>query len=185
MNDMFNGRVYWTNWFGLDQMTQTVQVQRGLGASKLAIPAIGGTMNIMTRGIQMNKSLSIKQELGNDQNLRTVVSGSTGRLNGDWSLQAALSYRNNRGWVEGLSSQMFFYFLKINKEVKNHAFSFSAFGAPQESGQRSFLYAQRIQDLDANLAHSLGIDTSNSIARGNRFYSGWNEFVRTRSGNRQ
>jgi hypothetical protein len=185
MNDMFNGRVYWTNWFGLDQMTQTMQVQRGLGASKLAIPAIGGTMNIMTRGIQMNKSLSIKQELGNDQNLRTVISGSTGRLKGDWSLQAALSYKNNRGWVEGLSSQMFFYFLKINKEVKNHAFSFSAFGAPQESGQRSFLYAQRIQDLDANLAHSLGIDTSNSIARGNRFYSGWNEFVRTRSGNRQ
>jgi hypothetical protein len=32
MNDMFNGRVFWTNWFGLDQMTQTVQVQRGLGA---------------------------------------------------------------------------------------------------------------------------------------------------------
>ena len=32
MNDMVNGRVFWTNWFGLDQLTSGVQVQRGLGA---------------------------------------------------------------------------------------------------------------------------------------------------------
>jgi len=184
MNDMFNGRVYWTNWFGLDQMTQTVQVQRGLGASKLAIPAIGGTMNVMTKGIQMNRSLSIKQEVGNDHNYRTVVSGSTGRLKGDWSGQGALSYRSNQGWVEGLSSSMFFYFFKLNKEFKNHAFSLSAFGAPQESGQRSFLYAQSIEQIDRNLAGSLGIDTGKVATRGNRFYFGWNNLVRTRSGNR-
>jgi len=184
MNDMFNGRVYWTNWFGLDQMTQTVQVQRGLGASKLAIPAIGGTMNVMTKGIQMNKSLSIKQEIGNDFNFRTVVSGSSGRLKGDWSFQGALSYRTNQGWVEGLSSEMFFYFVKINKEFKNHALSLSAFGAPQQSGQRSYLYAQRIEQLDRSLAGALGIDTGIVPTRGNRFYYGWNEFVRTRSGNR-
>jgi hypothetical protein len=48
MNDMFNGRVFWSNWFGLDNLTSGVQVQRGLGASKLSIPAIGGTMNILT-----------------------------------------------------------------------------------------------------------------------------------------
>ena len=43
MNDMENGQVYWSNWFGLDGVTQRIQVQRGLGASKLAIPAVGGT----------------------------------------------------------------------------------------------------------------------------------------------
>ena len=31
MNDMENGWVYWSNWFGLDAITASMQVQRGLG----------------------------------------------------------------------------------------------------------------------------------------------------------
>ena len=38
VNDMENGWVYWSNWFGLDAITSQVQVQRGLGATKLAMP---------------------------------------------------------------------------------------------------------------------------------------------------
>ena len=64
VNDMENGGVYWNNWFGLDLVTQTMQVQRGLGASKLALPAIGGTVNIVTLGIENKKKTSVKQELG-------------------------------------------------------------------------------------------------------------------------
>ena len=41
MNDMENGWVYWSNWAGLDLVVRTTQVQRGLGASKLAIPSVG------------------------------------------------------------------------------------------------------------------------------------------------
>ena len=56
--------MYWNNWFGLDLVTQTMQVQRGLGASKLALPAIGGTVNILTQGIENKKKTSVKQEMG-------------------------------------------------------------------------------------------------------------------------
>ena len=38
VNDMENGAVYWSNWFGLDAITGQIQVQRGLGATKLAMP---------------------------------------------------------------------------------------------------------------------------------------------------
>ncbi|SVE16815.1 uncharacterized protein METZ01_LOCUS469669, partial [marine metagenome] len=48
VNDMENGWVYWSNWFGLDMVTRSIQIQRGLGASKIAIPSVGGTMNILT-----------------------------------------------------------------------------------------------------------------------------------------
>jgi iron complex outermembrane receptor protein len=41
VNDMQNGGVFWNNWFGLDLVMRTMQVQRGLGHSKLALPAIG------------------------------------------------------------------------------------------------------------------------------------------------
>ena len=42
VNDMENGRVYWSNWAGLSDVTSAMQVQRGLGASKVAVPSIGG-----------------------------------------------------------------------------------------------------------------------------------------------
>ena len=186
MNDMFNGRVFWTNWFGLDQMTQTMQVQRGLGASKLALPAIGGTVNIMTRGLDMKKTLAIKQEIGNDMNFRTVISGSTGRLKGDWNVMAAASFRTNQGWVDGLHSQMFFGYLKVNKMAGKHLLSFSAFGAPQTSGQRSFYYRYGVEQVSKDMASDLGMTLSPNVPElGNRYYFGWNEFYRTRTGNAQ
>ena len=36
VNDMENGRVYWSNWAGLSDVTSAMQVQRGLGASKVS-----------------------------------------------------------------------------------------------------------------------------------------------------
>ena len=73
VNDMENGWVYWSNWFGLDAVTRSIQVQRGLGASKIAIPSVGGTMNILTKGIDNKKSISIKQEVRSDGYYRTSV----------------------------------------------------------------------------------------------------------------
>ena len=37
VNDMENGRVFWSNWNGLGDVTSQMQVVRGLGVSKLAI----------------------------------------------------------------------------------------------------------------------------------------------------
>ena len=63
VNDMENGWVYWSNWFGLDAVTSNIQVQRGLGASKIAIPSVGGTMNLLTKGIDSRKGGSINRKL--------------------------------------------------------------------------------------------------------------------------
>ena len=49
MNDMEWGGVYWSNWAGLTDVTRTMQTQRGLGASKVSAPSVGGTINIITR----------------------------------------------------------------------------------------------------------------------------------------
>ena len=66
VNDMENGAVYWSNWFGLDAITSTIQVQRGLGATKIAMPSIGGTINIITQGIGSKKGGRFKQEYGTE-----------------------------------------------------------------------------------------------------------------------
>ena len=64
VNDMENGWVYWSNWFGLDAITGQIQLQRGLGATKLAMPSVGGTMNIITQATGGKKMIKVGQEYG-------------------------------------------------------------------------------------------------------------------------
>ena len=45
---MENGWVYWSNK-GLTDVASGIQLQRGLGASRLAVPSVGGTVSIFTK----------------------------------------------------------------------------------------------------------------------------------------
>lgn len=55
MNDMEWGGLYWSNWAGLSDVTRSMQTQRGLGASKVSAPSVGGSINIVTRTIDQKK----------------------------------------------------------------------------------------------------------------------------------
>lgn len=175
VNDMENGWVYWSNWFGLDLVTQTMQVQRGLGASKLAIPSVGGTINILTKGIDAKPGLRFRQEVGNDGYLRSTFGLTSGRING-WGVSLAGSYKQGDGWVDGAFTKGFFYYLRVDRQMGKHLISFSGFGAPQEHGQRPFTKA--IATYSAEKARELDIPEANIEAldflkdRGLRF----NEF---------
>lgn len=158
VNDMENGWVYWSNWFGLDVITKSMQVQRGLGASKLAIPSVGGTINILTSNIQQKKKSVFKQEVGSAGFSRTTLSHSTGRLDNGWGFTGALSYKRSNGLVDQTYSEGLFYYLKAEKVLGNHTLSFSAFGAPQEHGQRS--YKNPIYTYSSEYGDKLGIDTT-------------------------
>jgi outer membrane cobalamin receptor len=158
VNDMENGWVYWSNWFGLDLVTQRIQVQRGLGASKLALPSIGGTMNIITAGIQQKQQIKIKQEVANDGYFRTSASFNSGQLPHGWGITAAGSYKTGQGWVEQTYTEGWFYYLKVDKKLGNHLLSLSAMGAPQEHGQRR--YQKPMATYDTNYANKNGVDES-------------------------
>lgn len=156
MNDMENGWVYWSNWFGLDAVTQRIQVQRGLGASKLSIPAVGGSLNILTQGISSKSYKTIKLTVGNDGLIRTNLGYNSGRLKGGWGVTAAFAYDRQDGYVEQAWASRFFYYVKLQKQLGNHLLSVSAMGAPQEHGQRS--RKQPIFMYDRALARKLGAD---------------------------
>ena len=164
VNDMENGTVYWSNWFGLDVVMQTTQIQRGLGASKLVIPAVGGTMNIITRGIEQKKRIQIKQEYIYGGFARTSFGFTSGKLKGNWAFSAAGSFKKGNGWVQGTPTQGFFWYAKVEKVYKKHTFSFYGLGAPQSHGQRSRFDA--IALYDKKTAEKLGADTQGIPERG-------------------
>ncbi len=61
------GGVYWSNWAGLSDVTRSMQTQRGLGASKVSSPSVGGTINvIVTRTTDQKKGGSVSYGIGND-----------------------------------------------------------------------------------------------------------------------
>lgn len=165
VNDMENGWVYWSNWFGLDAVMRYTQVQRGLGASKLAIPSVGGTINIATKGIDAKKGLSLKQEFGNDGFMRTSLGLTTGRMKNGWGVTFAGSYKRGDGWVDQTYTEGYFYFLRVDKEIGNHILSFTAMGAPQEHGQRS--HKKYVATYDTTFARENGVSSAaiNTLVR--------------------
>ena len=162
VNDMENSWVYWSNWSGLDAVTSNIQVQRGLGASKIAIPSVGGTMNILTRGIGNKQSGTIKQDIGSFGRLKTSIGYNSGKMDNGWGFTLAGSYKRGNGFVQETWTEGYFYYAKIQKEIGNHTFTLSAMGAPQKHGQRS--YKSNIATYDTTFSQSLG-DTSSFEGR--------------------
>ncbi|MEI8101305.1 MAG: TonB-dependent receptor plug domain-containing protein, partial [Bacteroidota bacterium] len=162
VNDMENGQVYWSNWFGLGSVTALTQVQRGLGSSRIANPAVGGTMNIITKGLSQQAKLEASVEFGDSKYEQFGVNYSSGRLKGDWGVMMSFTKRQSAGYVDYLFDDMYSYFGKAEKQWKtkshgSHTLSIAVMGAPQSHGQRS--YRARLSMYDKALAEKLGVDT--------------------------
>lgn len=137
VNDMENGRVYWSNWAGLSDVTRSMQVQRGLGAARVAVPSIGGTINILTKTTDMEKGGNIFAGTGNDGYQKYGFTLSTGLLDNGFAATISASKTSGNGYIDGTPFEGYSYFVNLSKDFgDNHKLSFTAFGAPQEHGQR-------------------------------------------------
>ncbi|AUC85584.1 TonB-dependent receptor [Polaribacter sp. ALD11] len=137
INDMENGRVYWSNWAGLGDVTSAMQVQRGLGASKVAVPSVGGTINIITKTTDIEAGGNIKTSLGNDGYKKFGFTYSTGLNDNGVAVTVSAAKTDGEGYVDGTSFTGFNYFLNVSKEFNdNHKLSLTAFGSKQRHGQR-------------------------------------------------
>ena len=138
VNDMEWGGVYWSNWAGLSDVTRTMQTQRGLGASKVSSPSVGGSINIITKAHEAKKGGSAQYTIGNDGYNKLLFNISSGMLNGGWAFTVLGSRTWGNGYIQGTGFEGWNYFLNISKIINDdHTLSFTVFGAPQEHYQRS------------------------------------------------
>ncbi|MCF6166919.1 TonB-dependent receptor [Lutibacter sp.] len=137
VNDMENGRVYWSNWAGLADVTSAMQVQRGLGASKVAVPSIGGTINIISKTTDIEKGGNVSTSVGNDGYQKYGITVSTGLLDNGFAATVSAAKVKGNGYVDGTEFEGYNYFVNISKQINdNHKISLTSFGAPQRHGQR-------------------------------------------------
>ncbi len=159
VNDMENGRVYWSNWAGLSDVTSAMQVQRGLGASKVAVPSIGGTINILSKTSDVEKGGNIIASTGNDGYQKYGFTLSTGLMDSGLAATVSFAKIEGEGYIDGTQFKGFNYFVNLSKEInENHKLSFTSFGAPQRHGQR--------QNMST-------IDTYRNAESGNLFNPDW------------
>jgi hypothetical protein len=139
VNDMENGRVFWSNWAGLSDVTSAMQVQRGLGSSKLAIASVGGTINVITKSSDRKEGGSISSGFGNANYLKTQASYSTGKLENGLSASILYSHTFGDGYIDGTEFVGDNYFIALGYVTKDnkHDFQFTFTGAPQWHNQRT------------------------------------------------
>ncbi len=138
MNDMEWGGVYWSNWSGLSDVTRSMQVQRGLGASKVAAPSVGGSINVITRTIDAKMGGSVMYGVGNDGYNKLLGNFSTGLMDNGWAFTFMLGRTWADGYIQGTEFEAYNYFVNVTKKINDeHQLAFTAFGAPQWHNQRS------------------------------------------------
>ena len=138
VNDMENGWVYWSNWAGLTEVASGIQIQRGLGASKLAVPSVGGTVSIFTKSAERAKGGSFTQLLGNDGYSKSTVAYNTGLNENGWSTSLLLSKWSGNGYIYNTMGAGTTYFAAVGyaPDGSDHKMNLSVLGAGQWHHQR-------------------------------------------------
>ncbi|MDH5412837.1 MAG: TonB-dependent receptor [Flavobacteriaceae bacterium] len=138
VNDMENGWVYWSNWAGLSDVTSAMQVQRGLGSSKLAISSVGGTINVITRTSEQKEGGSVTASMGNDMYQKYSASYSTGLMDSGFSASFLFSRTTGDGYTDGTKFEGHNYFIGLGQQLNDdHSLMFTFTGAPQWHNQHS------------------------------------------------
>lgn len=146
VNGMEDGKVYWSNWQGLAEIATAVQIQRGLGSSKLAISSVGATINVVTKATDMYEGGRVSAMMGNDGYMKFVGSYSTGLGENGWGASILLSHWQGNGYNDGTQGQGQTYFFSLGyKPNEKHQFNFSITGAPQWHYQN---YTKSLSDYD-------------------------------------
>ena len=139
VNDMEGGSVYWSNWAGLSDVTSAMQVQRGLGSSKLAIASVGGTINILTRAADKKRQGNITLGIGNDGYHKSLFSYNTGKSENGWATSFLMSRTAGSMYADGTEFEGYNYYLAVGYQPSaKHDLQFTITGAPQVHNQRSF-----------------------------------------------
>lgn len=132
INGMEDGKMYWSNWSGLSDIASAVQIQRGLGSSKLAISSVGGTVNFVMNSTAKKEGGMFNVGVANNGYLKTTIGYDTGVNEKGWGTSVMLSHWQGNGYNEGNFGKGQTYFVSFGyKANEKNSFNFLITGAPQ------------------------------------------------------
>ncbi|MGB1307553.1 MAG: TonB-dependent receptor [Oceanihabitans sp.] len=173
INGMEDGKMYWSNWSGVLDVANAVQVQRGLGSSKLAISSVGGTVNIVTKTIDKKEGGFLQQMIANDNYTKTTAYYSTGLMENGLAVSAMFGHWQGEGYVDHTEGQGQTYFLSFGYKVSDsHILNLMVTGAPQwhaaAGGTRlkNYLDPSNTRGRRLNTWNTSGVNSPNNLKSG-------------------
>jgi iron complex outermembrane recepter protein len=133
-NDPEDHNVYWLDMPDLTASLDEIEVQRGAGSAFYGPPAIGGSINLVTRNIGAERSLELSGGYGSYNTKRFSASASSGLIEDRYAIHARLSmiqsdgYRD-RAWVDYKS-----YFLGLARYDGSMTTQIHLYGGPIADG---------------------------------------------------
>ncbi|WP_028889879.1 TonB-dependent receptor [Tenacibaculum ovolyticum] len=179
INGMEDGKMYWSNWQGVMDVANAVQVQRGLGSSKLAISSVGGTVNIVTKTIDNKEGGFVQQMVGNNGYTKSTVSYSTGVSEKGWSFTGLFGHWQGNGYVDNTHGAGQTYFLSFGYQPnENNTFNFMLTGAPQSHAVAGRGDVKDFLDngIRFNDWNTSGVNSPNTLGNSNVYPGGRNVY---------
>ena len=137
VNDPETGALYWSDFSGITDVARSIQVQRGLGANKIIVPAFGGTVNVTTRTTDQQAGGFVSEGIGSDGYNKTAVMVSTGLTAGGWAATFEGSRTEGAFPFDGSTFKGYDYFFNLSKILTpSQTISLTLIGTNQTHGQR-------------------------------------------------
>jgi len=138
ISGLVTGNMFWNNWLGLSDATHKIEVQKGIGSSMLSDNSVGGTINIVTKGVEERGSWGVALSGTEWGLLSNSLSFSTGKLKSGWGVSLHTSYTVGKGVPKGTSVNSGSYLLTVAGEpTKRSSLQLTILGSPDRHGQRS------------------------------------------------
>lgn len=138
MNDLEDGRIYWGQWGGLNDITRNQEVQIGANPATWSFGGILGTTMIDLRARNQRPQKRFTYSLTNrSYRHRAMGTWSTGMLEDGWAVSLSVSRRwAEEGYIEGSFYDASGYCLSVDKQLNDENFLNLVFlGAPVKRGR--------------------------------------------------
>jgi iron complex outermembrane receptor protein len=130
-NDSESHGTFWVNMPDFTSSTESIQLQRGVGASTNGAGAFGASLNILTDAVSEDAFATISSSIGSFGTLRNNLKFSTGLLNNQIEVSGRLSKLNSDGYVDRARVDMDSYFLQAAYKDENTLIKALLFGGNQ------------------------------------------------------
>ncbi len=132
LNDSESHSVYWVNMPDFASSTQSIQLQRGVGASTNGAGAFGASLSLSTNGIQDDAIAQVSLSAGSYNTFKTNVQFSTGTMKSFGDFKSEFSGRVSKiesdGYIDRATSDLKSVYLSASFFNENTMIKAIAFG---------------------------------------------------------
>lgn len=157
LRDFESGEVNWSFIAPASDALDAIQIQRGLGSSKLVNASVAGTVNFILRDPFTKYDNYISVESGNNDYRKYSLSLNTGNVDKGFGLNLSLSNTSSNGYFPGTAFNATGYYLGMGYKTDHHKFILKLIGSPNWIDFRN-----RISTIDDSTDES-GLDPKYNV----------------------